>query len=295
MQREQWHLTEGLVFLHFAVFLLSWTERERLEALVLVPGQVLARPWSLFTFQFIHGGMFGFFFSMLILWIMARPLEESWGSPRFLLFWLVSVLGAAGTALLLGQPLAGDIFLQTSLLFTFATLYPETEFLLFFVIPVKVKWLAIIGGGFLLLSSVRYGLMFGLANAVGMSAGYVFFLVTRRLPSRRKVGFELKKRRAEVVAAAQNATVERRNQGWDAKVRAAEARAREQGAVAEEDRELLAELDGSRDPSVTVCAPKDFGFVDDPVCHSCPGYAECAARRIRMAAQERSGDDERSE
>ncbi len=295
MQREQWHLTEGLIFLHFAVFLLAYAEPEQLQVLELIPSEVWARPWSLFTFQFIHGGMFGFFFSMLILWIMARPLEESWGSPRFLLFWLVSVLGAAGTALLLGQPLAGDIFLQTSLLFTFATLYPDTEFLLFFVIPVKVKWLGIIGGGFLLLSSVRFGLLFGLANAVGMSTGFVLFLLTRRLPSRRRVGFELKKRRAEVVTVAQNATVERRNQGWDAQVRAAEARARERGAVADQDRELLAELDGSRDPSVTVCAPRDFGFVDDPVCRSCPGFAECAARRIRMASDERSRRDERSE
>jgi hypothetical protein len=62
--------------------------------------------------------------------------------------------------------------------------------------------------------------------------------------------------------------------------------------VADEDRELLAELDGSRDPSVTVCAPKDFGFVDDPVCRSCPGFAECAARRIRMAAEERARNGE---
>jgi len=292
MQREQWHLTEGLIFLHFAVFILSYAEPDQLQALALVPSQVLARPWSLFTFQFIHGGMLSFFFSMLILWIMARPLEDLWGSPRFLLFWLVSVIGAAGTALFLGQPLAGDIFLQTSLLFTFATIYPNTEFLLLFVLPVKVKWLAVIGGGFLLLSSVRFGLLFGLANGVGMSAGYVFFLLTRRLPSRRKVAFELKKRRADVVAAAQNATVERRNLGWDAKVRAAETRARERGAVGDEDEALVAELDAARDPSVTVCAPQDFGFVDDSVCRSCPGYAECAARRIRLAAAERARNEE---
>jgi hypothetical protein len=94
------------------------------------------------------------------------------------------------------------------------------------------------------------------------------------------------------VVAAQSATVERRNQAWDAKVRAAEARARERGAVVDEDRELLAELDGARDPSVTVCAPQDFGFVDDPVCRTCPGFAECAARRIRMASEERARNDE---
>jgi membrane associated rhomboid family serine protease len=283
MRREHWHLTEGLIFIHFAVFLLSSAEPERLSALALLPDQVAARPWSVLTFPFIHGGMIGFFFSMLVLWVMGRPLEEDWGSPRFLLFWLVSVLGAAGTAIALGQPLAGDIFLQTSLLFTFATMFPDTEFRIWFVLPLKVKWLAIIGGVVLLLSSLRLGLLYGLANVVGMSAGYVLFLVGRRLPSRRKVTLELKKRKAVVVAAAQNAVVERRNQGWDGRVRAAEERASAAGGVAEQDLPLLSELDSSRDPAVTVCAPQDFGYVEDRVCRGCTGYPECAARRIRSA------------
>ena len=83
----------------------------------MIPDQVATQPWRLITFQFLHGGMIGFFFSMLILWIMARPLEDSWGSPRFFLFWLISVLGASGTAAVLGQPLVGDVFYSASLLF----------------------------------------------------------------------------------------------------------------------------------------------------------------------------------
>jgi membrane associated rhomboid family serine protease len=290
MGREHWHLTEGLIFAHFALYVATYNSRESREALALIPGLVRQRPWTVISFQFVHGGMFWFFISMLVLWIMARPVEESWGSPRFLLFWLVSIFGAGGTALALGQPLAGDVFLSTSLLFTFATLFPDTEFLLFFVVPVKVKWLAIIGGGFLLVSSLRLGLLAGLANAVGMSAGYVFFLATRRLPTRRKIAFELKKKRAKVEMAVENASAERRNADWDSTVRAAEERARAGGAVAEEDLPLLGELDAARDPSITVCAPEDFGYVEDPVCRTCPGYAECAARRIRMAAADDVGD-----
>jgi membrane associated rhomboid family serine protease len=286
MRREHWHLTEGLLFLHFAAFLMTYSTPESTLALALVPGTVAARPWTLVTFQFIHGGMFWFFISMLVLWIMARPIEESWGSPRFLVFWLVSVLGAAATAIVLGQPLAGDIFLKTSLLFTFATLFPETEFLVFFVLPVKVKWIAIVGGGLVLVSGLGHGMLGALAHAVGMSSGYVFFLATRRLPTRRKLAFELKKRRAEVAAVAENAELEQRNAAWDPRVRAAEERARAQGAVASQDLPLVAELDAARDPEVTVCAPEDFGYTSDTVCRSCSGYAECAARRIRLAAHD---------
>lgn len=286
MQREHWHLTEGLIFAHFAVFILGSTMAAGQQALALIPGLVGERPWTLITYQFVHGrSMLWFFISMLVLWIMARPLEESWGSPRFLVFWLVATFGASLTATALGRILAGDVGFATCLLFTFATLYPEVEFRLFFIIPVKVKYLAIVAAAILVYSSLSFGLVAGLANIAGTSAGYLFFLATRRLPSRRKLVFELSKRKAEFAVRSDSADAEARNRAWDPKVRAAEARAREEGAVAVEDEALLAELDAARDPSITVCAPAEFGYIDDAVCRGCPGYPECAARRIRMAAE----------
>jgi membrane associated rhomboid family serine protease len=287
MQREHWHLTEGLIFAHFAVFILSATMPGGQQALALFPGFIGARPWTLVTYQFVHGNsLFWFFISMLVLWIMARPIEESWGSPRFLVFWLISTFGASLTAAALARPLYGDVGFGTCLLFTFATLYPEVEFRLFFIIPVKVKYLAVIAAAILVYSSLSYGIIGGLANIAGVSAGYLFFLATRRLPSRRKIAFELKKRRAEVVVRSEDAQVEERNRNWDADVRAAAERARAAGAVADQDSSLLAELDSAKDSSITVCAPTEFGFVDDDVCKKCSGYAECAARHIRMSADE---------
>jgi membrane associated rhomboid family serine protease len=287
MRRECWHLTEGLIFLHFAVFVLSYTNQASLQPLALIPGAVASRPWTLVTFQFIpQAGMFWFFISMLVLWIMAKPLEDDWGSPRFLLFWLVSTAGAAAAALALGVPMTGDAFFNGSLLFTFATLYPEMQFMLFFIVPVKVKWLGVVGGAFLVFSSFTgYGVVGGLVNVAGMSAGYLFFLATRRLPSRRKLGFELSKKKAKVAAMVETASAEQRNRGWDPRVRAAIGRARDAGTVDPADERLLAELDAARDPSITVCAPTEFGLLDDPVCRTCPGFAECGARAIRMAAE----------
>ena len=288
MQREHWHLTEGLIFAHFAVFILSGTMPGGQQALALIPGFIGARPWTLVTYQFVHGNsLFWFFISMLVLWIMARPIEESWGSPRFLMFWLISTFGASLTAAALARPLFGDIGFGTCLLFTFATLYPEVEFRLFFIIPVKVKYLAVIAAAILVYSSLSYGILGGLANIVGVSSGYLFFLAIRRLPSRRKIAFELKKKRADAVISSENEQAEERNRTWDAAVREAGERARTGGAVAEEDQTLLAELDAAKDPSITVCAPTEFGFVDDDVCKGCTGFAECAARHIRLAAEER--------
>ena len=292
MQREHWHLTEGLIFAHFAVFLLAGMMQASQQALALLPGQVASRPWTLVTYQFVHGSsMFWFFISMLVLWIMARPLEESWGSPRFLVFWLVATFGASLTAAALGKVLYGDVGFSTCLLFTFATLFPEVEFRLFFIIPVKVKYLAIIAGAFLVYSSLSYGLLAGIANVAGTSAGYLYFLASRKMPSRRKIAFSFKKRKADIEVHVESAQTEGRNRAWDSKIQEAAARARDSGAVAVEDEPLLAELDVARDPSITVCAASEFGFVDDAVCRTCTGYAECAARHIRMAAGMNSETD----
>ncbi len=282
MRREQWHVTEALLFLHFAFYFMTTTAPAQRVLLALVPGTVLQRPWTVVTFQFLHGGMIGFFFSMLILWFMARPLEDEWGSFHFLVFWVISVAGAAITALLFGQPLAGDVFLDTSLLFTYGFVSPETEFLLFFILPVKVKWLAILGGGFLLFSAFSsYGLAGGLANAAGMSSGFIFFLATRRLPSRRTVAYKVKKARADLTAAAKESGIERRNLGWDRRVHELAARVDAGQELTADDEAFLSMLENATDPAVTICAPEEFGFAQDPVCRKCAGYAECAVRRIR--------------
>lgn len=289
MRSESWRLTEGLILVHVAIFVLSWANRAGLGAFALVPGQVTSRPWTLVTYQFIHGSSpFWFFISMLVLWIMAKPLEESWGSPRFLVFWLVATFGASLTAVALGLSLAGDTGVGTSILLTFATLYPDVEFRLFFIVPVKVKYLAVVAVAWLAFASLQMGLLVGVSNVAGMCSGYLFFLATRRLPTRRKIAFELNKRKAAVEVKAETMQAEQRNRVWDPKVREAVARATKAGAVAPEDEALLAELDAAKDESVTVCAPAEFGFIDDDVCRTCPGFAECSARAIRMAA---TGED----
>ena len=285
MRSDSWRLTEGLIFVHFAVFILSWANRDGLINLAVIPGQVASRPWTLVTYQFVHGpSMFWFFISMLVLWIMAKPLEESWGSPRFLVFWLVATFGASLAAAGLKLPLYGDTGVGTSILLTFATLFPEVEFRLFFLIPVKVKYLAVVAVAWLAFTSLQMGIMAGVANIAGMCSGYLFFLATRRMPTRRKLVFEYKKRKASVEVNAESKQAEERNQVWNTRVRETVARIGTGGSIAAEDEALLAELDAGRDPSITVCAPSEFGYIEDDTCRTCPGFAECSARAIRIAA-----------
>lgn len=55
----------------------------------------LFRPYQLVTYMFMHGGLDHIFFNMFALWMFGNVLENFWGSKRFLIFYMVTGIGAA--------------------------------------------------------------------------------------------------------------------------------------------------------------------------------------------------------
>jgi membrane associated rhomboid family serine protease len=55
----------------------------------------LFQPWQIVTHMFMHGGLGHIFFNMYALWIFGKTLESVWGSKRFLIYYLITGLGAA--------------------------------------------------------------------------------------------------------------------------------------------------------------------------------------------------------
>ena len=58
------------------------------------PESPLFHPYQLFTYMFMHGGLAHFFFNMYALWMFGQVIENTWGGQRFLLYYLVTGLGA---------------------------------------------------------------------------------------------------------------------------------------------------------------------------------------------------------
>lgn len=81
--------------------------------------------------------------TMFTLWI-GRGLDQVWGPFRVNLYVIGGILSLTVGALLFGYS-GGAVWLFQTLLFAFAVFYPNEEILLFFVIPIKIKWLALIG------------------------------------------------------------------------------------------------------------------------------------------------------
>src|SRR6202008_1968073 len=65
----------------------------------LVPQQVLEQlhVWQLFTYMFLHAGIFHILFNMLALWMFGVDLERMWGSRFFVQYYFVCGIGAALT------------------------------------------------------------------------------------------------------------------------------------------------------------------------------------------------------
>lgn len=59
------------------------------------PKSEFFRSWQVVTHMFMHGGFVHLLFNMFALWMFGRVLEQVWGPKRFLLYYLVTGLGAA--------------------------------------------------------------------------------------------------------------------------------------------------------------------------------------------------------
>lgn len=142
------HLTLGLIFLQVLVYILHFSRPELLLHIQLIPQKVLeGEVWRAATFLCqppITNPIFAFFF-WYFLYLMGMALEAHWGTFRYNLYLLIGYLATLSVAFLNPEiPLATNGFLYGSLFLAFAHLYPNFEIALFFLLPVKIKWLAML-------------------------------------------------------------------------------------------------------------------------------------------------------
>lgn len=128
--------------------------------------------WRILTFLFLPPESSPLFilFSLYLYWLIGNALERQWGSFKFNIYYLCGVLGTIISGLITGY--ATNTFLNLSLYLAFAILFPDFEFLLLFFIPVKLKYLAIFEGIFILIFLIfgnwttRFCILISLINVI---------------------------------------------------------------------------------------------------------------------------------
>ena len=164
------------------------------SALCFAPYYILqGEVWRLVTFIFVpeDSRLLFLAISLYCYYWIGTVLERQWGTAKFTVFYLLGLVLniAAGFLIYLVLPVKAPVITATmyyvnmSLFFSFATLYPDLQVLFFFVIPVKAKWLAWLDAGWFLyciLSSLvqipSYGL-FALAGVVAPIVAILNYLI----------------------------------------------------------------------------------------------------------------------
>ncbi|MDR2421032.1 MAG: rhomboid family intramembrane serine protease [Oscillospiraceae bacterium] len=150
-----------------AVLILSFidTRGVLLGLLSFDPGRVLrgeiwrAVTWILLPFS---DNVFLSALTLYFYYFIGTTLEREWGAGKLTIFYGAGILlNAAYSLAMYATGLAGYIFpnplyLNLSMFFAFATLFPDTRIMLFFIIPVKVKWLAWFDAALFAYSIYRY-------------------------------------------------------------------------------------------------------------------------------------------
>ena len=89
----------------------------------------------------VISGVIFILFALYFYYMIGLGLENQWGKVRFNLYYGVGMLGSIIAALITGY--GSNMFLNLSLFFAYAALYPDEQVLLFMFLPIKMKYLAL--------------------------------------------------------------------------------------------------------------------------------------------------------
>lgn len=164
-------------------------------------GLLRGEVWRLVTFIFIplYGSPLSLIISLYFYYWIGSTLEREWGTARFNFYYfsgaLLSVLSAVVVSLATGNygyTLQGTYYVNLSMFLAFAVLFPDMQVLLFFIIPVKMRWLAYIDAAliaFEIISAAAEGSILGVILPIVALLNFLVFVwpeVRRMLDIRKR-------------------------------------------------------------------------------------------------------------
>lgn len=121
--------------------------------------------WRMITFALLpdSSGIWLIFFCLFYNWI-GTILEQAWGSTKFTVYYISGVLLTAVGAILAylidgyNYAIYGATYVNTAMFIAFAAMNPNAMVRVYFIIPVKIKWLAWLEGGLYLVQVISNAL-----------------------------------------------------------------------------------------------------------------------------------------
>ena len=195
-QRQQWKqnplspslFTDAIKFIisiNFLIFILQYLsgmEDELFTIFGIVPSKTFGELmlWQPFTYLFFHGGIWHVLINMFVLWMFGSELEKFWGKKEFLRFFFITGIGSGLITILFSlsstNPVVGASGAIYGVLLAYGLLFPNRLVYLYFLIPIKVKYLVILIGTIAFFSSLNPGNsnISHLTHLSGMVIGFIY-------------------------------------------------------------------------------------------------------------------------
>ena len=183
------NVTLALIFGQVFVYLLELAQPRYIAKLAFIPSLVLQGDlWRVVTFVFespATNPIFAFFFWYLF-YLMGTALEQAWGVFRYNVYLLLGYVATVAVAFVVPDVPASIAFLEGSVFLAFAYLYPDFQISLMFLLPIRIKWLAMLTWGFYCLTILSGNLLAALLATASVVNFFVFF--GRDILSRMRAG-----------------------------------------------------------------------------------------------------------
>ena len=173
----------GFAVMNFMPSLLNWLT---LEPGLIIRGQL----WRIISWVLIppSSSLISLIFLVLLYYSLGSALERTWGTFRYNVYIFSGILFTVAAAFLLYGALyliygvefsllsVGMIstnYITMSIFLAFAAIYPDMEVLLYFILPIKMKWMALVYAAM----AVYYFIQGGLATRVAIAASLLNFVI----------------------------------------------------------------------------------------------------------------------
>lgn len=193
------HLTQYIIITYVIGYLISFAAPSMLPYLTLEPALILrGQVWRIVSWLLIPPGSSNILFTLIMLlfyYSLGTSLERTWGTFRYnayifggifmtligaFLYYFIASAVYGGSVILIGGYFS-TYYISLSIFLGFAASYPDMQVLLYFIIPIKIKWLAYLDIAFLIFDMINGGWTTRVAIICSLMNFIIFFMMTRNL------------------------------------------------------------------------------------------------------------------
>lgn len=172
-------VTEAIIAGQVVFFGLAYSDPQVIGDMAFVWNQatVGGEWWRFVTFLFIPFSQSPLWaiFAWYLFYLFGTALDNHWGTFRYNIYMLIAYVATIGITWIVPDQAIVSSFIYTSVFLAFAFLYPDFELLIFFILPVKVKWLSLIAWAIIGVSVIFGQLPAQLAAGASVLNFLVFF------------------------------------------------------------------------------------------------------------------------